>query len=100
MAAQNYFETVENQLRKSGIDLGSLLRQVASQNSEINNLQMGSLSQSLQNHTMENMSQQRVPSKTLTKKHRKESFYDVEEFIQASRILPCLWNMSCYIILL
>ena len=35
LKSQNYFETVENQLRKSGIDLGSLLRKVASQNSEI-----------------------------------------------------------------
>ncbi len=55
MAAQNYFETVENQLRNSGIDLGSLLRQVASQNSENNDSQIGDSSQSFQDHTMENM---------------------------------------------
>ena len=44
MAAQNYFETIEDQLQKSGINLRSLLRQLASQNSENNDSQMGDVS--------------------------------------------------------
>ncbi len=80
MAAQNYFETVENQLRHSGIDLGSLLRQVASQNSENNDSQMGDSSQSFQDHTMENMEP--------AEKHRKEKFSKWRNLSRHSDIYP------------
>ena len=87
MAAQNYFETVENQLQKSGIDIGSLLRLVASQNSENNDSQMGDFSQSLQDHTMDNMEPAESSLKVTEKETPVRKIFEVEEFIEYVFIL-------------
>ncbi len=54
---------------------------------------MGDFSQSFQNHKMENIELAESSFEVTEKETPERKIFEVEEFIEAFRNLPCLWNL-------